>query len=111
MKDIKHFMYKNTYEFERFLSATSKRLDDVSGYSVGWKEHYNGNVLRVYIIYLNNSEYKLFRIVYFKNIFECNNARLGVINNKLLMWYDSANIRKYKVKDVWGVKDWYVIEN
>ena len=70
MKDIKSFKYKNTFSFEKFLCEHHYWVDDVSGYSIGWKEQYNGNVLRVYIIYFNNGKYKLFRVVFFKSFDE-----------------------------------------
>ena len=109
MKNIKHFKYKNTYEFNVFLKDYRYEIDDISGYSVGWNEYYNGNVLRVYIIYFNNGEYKLFRIVYFKSFNEYNQTYLGLNNNKLLSWYDSANIVKFKFKDIYGMDDQYII--
>ena len=111
MKSIKLFKYKDTCEFMGFVGAYDYKLDDVKGFSYGWKEQYHGNILKVYFIHFKDGEYELFRIVYFKSFNACNSARLGLINNKLLMWYDDANIRKYKVKDVWGMKDFYVIEN
>lgn len=109
MKDIKHFIYKNIYEYDKFLKKYGYMKDDVNGYSTGWKEEYHGNFLKVYIIYFNDGEYKLFRVIYFKDINEYDKARLGVYNNKLLSWYDSANVRKYKVKDIYGLHDRYVI--
>ena len=111
MKSIKYFQYKNTFAFEKFLCDNGYWVENITGFSYGWKEQYHGNILKVYFIHFNDGEYELFRIVYFKSFNECNSARLGLINNKLLMWYDDANIRKYKVKDVWGMKDFYVIEN
>ena len=110
MKNIKYFQYKNTYEFERFLNAYGYRLGDVKGFKFGWKEQYRGNFLKAYMIYFNDGEYKLFRVVYFKSLNECHQCRLGFNGNKLLMWYDSSNVIEYKVKDVWGVKDRYVIK-
>ena len=99
MKNIKNFKFKNKNAFKKFLSAYGYDLSDVAGYSMGWKEQFKGNVLKVYIIYFYKGEYKLFRIVYFKSFDECNETRLGFINNKLLSWYDSADIRKYKTND------------
>ena len=96
MKDIKHFKYIKTYSFVRFLKEYGYSMNDVSGYSIGWKEQHNNNVLRVYIIYFNVSEYKLFRVLYLKDFNEYEQTRLGVKINKLLSWYDSANIAKYK---------------
>ena len=111
MKSIKHFEYKDTYEFEKFLCDVHHWVEDIKGFKFGWKEQCHGNFLKVYMIYFNDGEYKLFRVVYFKSFIECKQCQLGIINNKLLMWYDSSNIRKYKVKDDYGIKDWYVIES
>ena len=99
MKNIKSFKYKNTYSFERFLKGCGYNMDDVSGYNVGWKEQHHGNLLRVYIIYFNNGEYKLFRVLYFKSLNEYEQISSGSKINKTLMWYDSANIAKYKYND------------
>ena len=96
MKNIKCFKYINTYSFERFLSAYSYTISDVNGYSIGWKEQYNGNVLRVYIIYFNDGKYKRFSVLYLKDFNEHEQIRLGFKINKLLMWYDIANVVKYK---------------
>ena len=96
MKSIKSFRYKNKNAFKKFLCGYGYDLSDVAGYSLGWKEQFKGNVLKVYMIFFNNGEYKLFRIVYFKDFNEYHQCRLGFINNKLLSWYDSADIRKYK---------------
>ena len=111
MKNIKYFEYKNTFAFEKFLCNNHYWVYNITGFKYGWKEQYRGNILKAYFIYFNDNEYKIFRVVYFKDLNECDKARLGLINNKLLMWYDDANIRKYKVKDIWGMDDKYVIEN
>ena len=96
MKNIKHFKYINTYSFQRFLCKNGYALDDVSGYSIGWKEQHNGNLLRVYVIYFNKGEYKLFSVLYFKNFNEYEEVSSGSKFNKTLSWYDGANIAKYK---------------
>ena len=111
MKNIKYFQYKNTFAFEKFLCNNHYWVHNITGFKYGWKEQYRGNILKAYFIYFNDNEYKIFRVVYFKDLNECDKARLGLINNKLLMWYDDANVRKYKVKDIWGMDDKYVIEN
>ena len=111
MRNIKYFQYKNMREFERFLNKCKCGMWKVTGFKFSREEHYNGNILKVYSIYFKDGSYKYFKVAFFKSIFECDKARLGVINNKLLMWYDDANVRKYKVKDIWGLKDKYVIEN
>ena len=97
MKNIKYFKYWYKYEFEKFLKSYGYSLDDVAGFKFGWKEQYRGNILKVYMIYFNDGEYKLFRVAFFKSFNECNQCRLGIINNKLLMWYDSSNIKHYKL--------------
>ena len=105
MKSIKLFKYYNTFAFEKFLCDAHHWVEDIKGFKFGWKEQHRGNFLKVYEIYFNDGEYKLFRIVFFRNFNEYDKARLGAIKSKLLMWYDDANIRKYKVKDA------YLFEN
>ena len=96
MKNIKYFKYTNTYSFERFLKKYGYSMDDVSGYSIGWKEQHDGNVLRAYIIYFNIGEYKIFRILFLKDFNEHEQISLGLKINKVLSWYDGSNIVKYK---------------
>ena len=110
MKNIKYFKYKDTYEFKHFLSAYGYSIDDVKGFSVVGKKQYNGNVLKLYFIHFNDGEKEYFKEVNFKSFNEYRQARLGFSCIKLSGWYSSANIRKYKVKDAWGIKDKYVIE-
>lgn len=99
MKSIKSFKYKNTNSFERFLCEHGYHLSDVSGYSIGWKEQYDGNTLKVYIIYFNTGKYERFSILFLKNIDEYKQISSGVKINKTIMWYDNANIAKYKYND------------
>ena len=68
MKDIKRFKYIDTNSFERFIREYGYRISDINGYSVGWTEQYQNNLLRVYIVYFNNGEYKLFRVLYLKDL-------------------------------------------
>ena len=96
MKNIKNFKYENTYSFERFLKDYGYSMDDVKGYSVGWKEQYHGNILKIYNIYFNDDEYEYFKVVYFKDINEYRQSALGFNGEKLLDWHDDANIVKYK---------------
>ena len=110
MKNIKCFKYKNTYNFKKFLSAYGYKLDNVKGFSVVGKRYYHGNILKVYFIHFNDGEKEYFKVAYFKSLNECNQARLSFNCIKLSGWYSSAYVRWYKVKDVWGVKDYYVIE-
>ena len=109
MKSIKLFEYKNTYEFERFLSAYDYRLENVKGSESIGKKQYHGNILKEYFIHFNDGEKEYFKIVYFKSFNEFHQSRLGFNGDKLLQWYEDANVRLYKVKDVWDIKDEYVI--
>ena len=111
MKSIKCFEYKNTYEFERFLSEYGYFLNDVKGFKFIGKKQYHGNILKLYFICLKDGEEVYFGVVDFKSWNECNQARLGFNGPKLEEWYNDAIVRRYKVKDVWGVKDEYVIES
>ena len=110
MKKIKYFMYKNTYEYEKFLNAYGYRPEDVKGFSVVGSKHYHGNVLKVYSIWFKDYNEEYFKEVSFKSLNESQRSRLGFNGNKLLDWYENANVRLYKVKDVWGMNDKYVIE-
>ena len=109
MKSIKYFKYKNTFSFEKFLCEYGYWVENIAGFKFGWKEQHHGNILKVYMIYFNDGEYKLFRVLYLKSLNEYQQLSLGLKINKLLMWYDSANVIKYKVKDVWGMNDKYVV--
>ena len=111
MKKIKYFKYKNTYEFEKFLREYGYRLEDVEGFSVVGKKHYHGNILKVYSVWFNDCSEEYFKEVSFKSLNESQQSRLGFNGDRLLRWYEDANVRWYKVKDPWGMKDWYVIEN
>ena len=110
MKNIKYFMYKNTCAFERFLDAYGYRLKDVKGFSVYDKQQYRGNILKQYIIYLNDNEHIYFKVVYFKDFNECYQARFSFKCIELSGWYSSANVIKWKTKDIWGTGGKYVIE-
>ena len=96
MKNINYFKYKNTYTFEKFLHKYGYNMDDIYGYSIGWKEQYDGNVLRVYIIYFNEGKYKRFSVLFLKDFNEYEQSSSGSKINKTLMWYDDADIVKYK---------------
>ena len=109
MKNIKYFKYWYTYEFEKFLKEYGYTLNDVKGFSVGYKKQYRGNILKIYNVRFNDCEYEYFKVVYFKSLNEYHQAALGFNGNKLLNWYEDANIIKYKVKDIYGINDKYVI--
>ena len=109
MKNIKYFKYKNTYEYSKFLKEYGYSIDDAKGFSYIDQKQYHGNILKVYYIYFNDGEYELFRVLYFKSLNEYHQTRLGFNGNKLLDWCESANVIKYKVKDIYGMNDRYVI--
>ena len=96
MKSIKCFKYKDTFKFEEFLSAYGYKLEDVRGYKFIDKKQYRGNVLKVYFICLNDGEEVYFKVVIFKNLNEYRQSRLGFNGDKLLSWYEDANVRKYE---------------
>ena len=104
MKSIECFKYKDTYTFERFLSAYGYTIDDVSGYSVSSIKRYHGNVLKTYIVYIFDGESIYFSVAYFKSFDEYNKTWLGFNGDKLLDWYQKAVIKLYKLNDK------YVIE-
>ena len=105
MKNIKYFKYKNTCNFEDFLSAYEYKLEDVKGFKFIGKKQYQGNILKVYFICLNDGEEVYFTVAYFKDFNEYNSVRLGFKGDKLLEWYDDAVVRAYKLKE----KNEYVI--
>ena len=84
MKSIKCFKYKNTYEFEKFLSAYEYRIEDVKGFSFAGQRQYHGNILKLYNVRFNDGEYEYFKVVYFRSLNECEQSRLG-FNGKTLL--------------------------
>ena len=109
MKNIKYFKYKNTYEYSVFLKEYGYKLDDVKGFSVSVIHRFNGNVYKSYIIYFKDDNLACFKVVYFKSLNELHKSNLGLNGNTLLEWYQDANIVWYKVKDIYGLNDRYVI--
>ena len=102
MKDIKYFKYKDTNAFEKFLSAYGYKIGNVKGFSYVGQKQYNGNVLKEYFIHFDDDEKEYFKVVYFKNFNEYNQARLGFSYEKLSCWYGSAWVIKYKTNyDGW----------
>ena len=109
MKNIKYFKYINTKQFNDFLNDYGYTLNDVEGFSVLVLRRYNSNVLKTYAIYFNDGEYEYFNVVEFKSFNEYNQAGLGFSGQKLLSWYQDSNIRKYRIKDIYGMDDRCVI--
>ena len=96
MKNIKQFKYWYTYEFEKCLKDYGYTLDDVKGFSVSSIMCYRGNILKTYVIYVYDGEAVYFSVAYFKDFNEYHQAALGFNGEKLLNWYQDANIKKYK---------------
>ena len=96
MKNIKYFKYVNTYNFEKFLDGYGYKLSDAVGFSVCDKQQYHGNILKEYVIYLSDHDHIFFNVVYFKSFNEYHQSRLGFNGERLLSWYNDADIRKYK---------------
>ena len=111
MKNIKRFKYVNTYEYKRFLSAYGYKAYDVIGFSYVGQKQYHGNILKVYSIHFKDGEYEYFKVVYFKSLNEYHQAQNSFSCIKLSGWCSSADVIKYKVKDIYGIKDKYVIAN
>ena len=98
MKNIKNFKFKDTKKFEEFLSSYDYKLEDVKGFSLSERKQYSNNVLTEYCIYFNDDEHEYFRVVIFKDRNEYYQVKLGFRGNKLLEWFEDANIKEYKTK-------------
>ena len=96
MKSIKLFKYINKEKFNIFLNAYGYTLDDVKGFSLAEKRQYRGNVLKIYHINFKDGEYEYFKVVCFRSFNEYYQSKLGFNGNKLLVWYEDANIRLCK---------------
>ena len=96
MINIKYFKYLNTKGFNVFLNENGYKLDDVKGFSVVGQKQYHGNIWKIYNIWFKDYHKEYFKVVYFKDFNEYQQSRLGFNGNKLLEWYENANIRKYK---------------
>ena len=98
MKDIKYFKYKNTCNFIGFIGSYDYKLEDVVGFSFDEQKQCQGNILKWYKIYFKDGEYEYFKIAVFKNFNEYHQVKLGFKGNKLLEWFEDADIREYKTK-------------
>ena len=104
MKSIKSFKYKDSCEYEYMLDSYDYKPADVKGFSFAGKEQYHGNVLKEYYIHFNDGEKEYFTVADFKSFNEINQSRLGFNGNKLLEWYEDANVRRYRVSEKTYVK-------
>ena len=98
MKNIKFFKYKNTSNFLGFIGSYDYKLDDVKGFSFDEQKQCNGNVLKWYKIHFNDGECEYFRVVIFKSRNEYYQTKLGFSSNKLISWFEDADVREYKSK-------------
>ena len=96
MKNIKYFKYINENNFNVFLNEYGYTLNDVVGFSVFERKQYRGNVLKTYVIYFNDHDHAFFKVVCFEDFNEYRQSSLGFNGNKLLEWWENANIRMYK---------------
>ena len=96
MKSIKHFKYLNTNIFNEYVVSYGYNLADAVGFSLYDKEQYRGNILKTYVIYFSDHDHIFFKVVYFKDFNEYKQTFLGFNGNKLLNWYENANIIWYK---------------
>ena len=97
MRSIKHFKYVNKKNFEKFLDSYGYTLNDAVGYSFYDKQQYHGNIFTTYVIYLSDHDHIFFKVACFKNFNEYHQSRLGFNGERLLNWYQSANVKVYKV--------------
>ena len=98
MKNIKFFKYVNTEKFNKFLDAYDYKPEDVKGFSYYGQEQRNGNVLKEWCIHFNDDERHYFTVVCFKDFNEYHQCRLGFRGEKLLDWWQDADIKFYKKK-------------
>ena len=98
MKSIKYFKYKDASNFIGFVGSYEYKLEDVKGFSLAEKRQCCGNILKWYKICFKDGEYEYFKVVIFKDFNEYRQARLGFKGDKLLGWYEDADISEYKTK-------------
>ena len=96
MKNIKLFKFKVTSEFWAFLSSYDYKLEDAVGFSLAERRQCRGNILKIYNVRFNDGEYEYFKVVSFKDSNEYRQALLGFNCNKLLSWFEDAELREIK---------------
>lgn len=99
MKNIKLFKYWYNYDFEMFLKDYGYTLEDVKGFSLFERKRYNGNIWKIYKVYVYGGESVYFSVAFFKSFNEHNQARLGLKGQKLLEWYQKSIIKFYKLNN------------
>lgn len=96
MKNIKLFKFKDTSEFWVFLNSYGYKFEDIKGFSLAERRQCRGNILKIYNVRFNDGEYEYFKVVSFKDSNEYRQARLGFSDNKLLSWFEDAELREIK---------------
>ena len=96
MKNIKYFKYKDTSEFIAFLASYDYKLEDVKGFSLAERRQCRGNILKIYNVHFKDGEYEYFKVISFESFNEYKQTLLGFSCNKLLNWFEDADIREYK---------------
>ena len=99
MKSIKYFKYISSNTFNEYVMSYGYNLADVVGFSVIDKEQYHNNVLITYAIYFSDHDNAYFKVVCFKDFNEYRQSRLGFNGERLLNWYQDADIRMYKTNN------------
>ena len=96
MKNINLFKFKDTNEFWVFLAAYGYKLEDIKGFSFAGKRQCRGNVFKLYNVRFNDGEYEYFKVISFKDSNEYRQALLGFSCNKLLRWFEDAELTEVK---------------
>ena len=96
MKSIDLFKYKDTNEFWVFLDAYGYKLEDIKGFSLAEKRQYHGNILKEYFIHFKDGQKEYFKVVIFEDFNEYRQTRLGFNGDKLLNWYEDAELTEVK---------------
>ena len=96
MKNIKNFKFKDTSEFWAFLGVRGYKFKDIKGFSLAERKQCQGNILKIYNVRFNDGEYEYFKVISFKDSNEYRQALLGSNCNKLLSWFEDAELREIK---------------
>ena len=96
MKNINLFKFKDTSEFFAFLGSYNYKFEDVRGFKFVEQKQYQGNVLKLYYICMNDGEELCFTVATFKDFHEYHQALLGYSCNKLISWFEDAAVTEIK---------------
>ena len=96
MKSINLFKYKDTNEFWTFLDVYGYKLEDIKGFGLAERRQCKGNVLKIYNVRFNDGEYEYFKVISFKDFNEYKQTLLCFSCNKLISWFEDAELREIK---------------